>query len=76
MALRGGLLPTGDLENRIKELHYGMEIGRTSCHQFLGQSVPRADDRRGLRTVAGAAIASGAHGLRPGTSLHANASAF
>jgi len=54
----------GDLENRIKELHYGMEIGRTSCTSFLGQSVPRADDRRGLRTVAGAAIASGAHGLR------------
>jgi len=25
---------TGDLENRIKELHYGMEIGRTSCTSF------------------------------------------
>ena len=24
----------GDLENRIKELHYGMEIGRTSCTSF------------------------------------------
>jgi Transposase DDE domain group 1 len=24
----------GDLENRIKELHYGMEIGRTSCMNF------------------------------------------
>jgi Transposase DDE domain group 1 len=24
----------GDLENRIKELHYGMEIGRTSCSHF------------------------------------------
>ena len=24
----------GDLENRIKELHYGMEIGRTSCSNF------------------------------------------
>jgi hypothetical protein len=24
----------GDLENRIKELHYGMEIGRTSCTDF------------------------------------------
>jgi hypothetical protein len=24
----------GDLENRIKELHYGMEIGRTSCKSF------------------------------------------
>jgi Transposase DDE domain group 1 len=26
--------PRGDLENRIKELHYGMEIGRTSCTNF------------------------------------------
>ena len=25
----------GDIENRIKELHYGMEIGRTSCTKFL-----------------------------------------
>ncbi len=24
----------GDVENRIKELHYGMEIGRTSCPNF------------------------------------------
>ena len=24
----------GDIENRIKELHYGMEIGRTSCTSF------------------------------------------
>ncbi len=24
----------GDLENRIKELRYGMEIGRTSCTNF------------------------------------------
>ncbi len=24
----------GDMENRIKELHYGMEIGRTSCTSF------------------------------------------
>lgn len=24
----------GDVENRIKELHYGMEIGRTSCPDF------------------------------------------
>ena len=24
----------GDVENRIKELHYGMEIGRTSCTDF------------------------------------------
>ena len=24
----------GDIENRIKELHYGMQIGRTSCSSF------------------------------------------
>jgi len=24
----------GDIENRIKELHYGLEIGRTSCTDF------------------------------------------
>lgn len=24
----------GDIENHIKELHYGMEIGRTSCTSF------------------------------------------
>ena len=24
----------GDIENRIKELHYGMEVGRTSCTDF------------------------------------------
>jgi hypothetical protein len=24
----------GDIENRIKELHEGMEIDRTSCHSF------------------------------------------
>ncbi|MCA9757148.1 MAG: IS1380 family transposase [Candidatus Eisenbacteria bacterium] len=25
----------GEIENRIKELHYGVDIGRTSCHRFL-----------------------------------------
>jgi len=28
------LLSTGDVENRIKELHDGMQIGRTSCSNF------------------------------------------
>ena len=27
--------PRGDVENRIKELHDGMQIGRTSCSNFL-----------------------------------------
>jgi hypothetical protein len=26
--------PRGDIENRIKELHDGMQIGRTSCSNF------------------------------------------
>jgi Transposase DDE domain group 1 len=26
--------PRGDVENRIKELHHGMQIGRTSCTNF------------------------------------------
>jgi hypothetical protein len=49
----------GDLENRIKELHYGMEIGRISCSSFWANPVPRADDRCGLRTDPGTAVATG-----------------
>ncbi len=37
----------GDIENRIKELHYGMEIGRTSCTNFW------ANQFRVLMTAAG-----------------------
>ena len=29
-----GYCQRGDLENRIKELHYGMEIGRTVAQTF------------------------------------------
>ena len=25
----------GDMENRLKELHHGLELDRTSCHRFL-----------------------------------------
>jgi len=46
----------GDLENRIKELHYGMENWTHQLHEFLGQSIPRVDDCRGLRTDAGTAL--------------------
>ena len=28
----------GDIENRIKELHDGMQIGRTSCSNFLANT--------------------------------------
>lgn len=40
----------GDLENRIKELHYGMEIGRTSCTSFW------ANQFRVLMTAAAYAL--------------------
>ena len=40
----------GDLENRIKELHYGMEIGRTSCTKFW------ANQFRVLMTAAAYAL--------------------
>ena len=55
-------------------LYGGGQWGRWAylLHQFLGQSVPRADDRRGLRTDAGTAVASGSHRLRSGTSLHSS----
>ena len=36
----------GDIENRIKELHHGLEIDRTSCSRFL------ANQLRGLLTGA------------------------
>ena len=36
----------GDLENRLKELHYGLEMDRTSCSKF------RANQFRVLLTLA------------------------
>ncbi len=36
----------GDIENRIKELHHGLDIDRTSCTRFL------ANQLRGLLTAA------------------------
>src|SRR5882762_5316565 len=70
MALRGGLLPTGGSRKSHKGTALRHGDWPHQLHQFLGQSVPRADDRRGLRTDAGTAIASGSHGLRSGTSLN------
>jgi DDE family transposase len=29
----------GDVENRLKELHYGLEMDRTSCSKFLANQV-------------------------------------
>ena len=39
-------VPRGDIENRIKELHHGLALGRTSCHSF------RANQFRVLLTAA------------------------
>jgi Transposase DDE domain group 1 len=36
----------GDIENRVKELHHGLEIDRTSCSRFL------ANQLRGLLSAA------------------------
>ena len=36
----------GDIENRIKELHHGLEIDRTSCNRFL------ANQLRGLLSAS------------------------
>jgi len=33
--LRGDLLPAATVENRLKELHHGLEMDRTSCSRFL-----------------------------------------
>src|SRR2546430_4073258 len=70
MALRGGLLPTGG----SRKSHQGTTLRHGDwphqLHQFRGQSVPGSDDRCGLRTDAGAALAPGPHGLCSGTSLN------
>jgi hypothetical protein len=36
--LRAGYCQRGDVENRIKELRDGMQIGRTSCSNFLANT--------------------------------------
>jgi len=51
----------GNLENRIKELHYAWNC-RTSCTSFLGQSVPCLMTAAAYVLLQEAAIASGAHG--------------
>jgi hypothetical protein len=33
-AVYGWYCQRGDLENRLKELHHGLEVDRTSCHRF------------------------------------------
>ncbi len=53
----------GDVENRIKELHHGLEIDRTSCSRFL------ANQLRGLLTAA-------AYVLYQELRLHAARTAF
>ena len=60
----------GDLENRIKELHYGMEIGRTSCTSFWANQLRVLIDRGSLRVDAGTTLRPGWHRFCACTSLH------
>ena len=57
-----------NVENRIKELHHGLEIDRTSCTRFLANQLRGLADRRRLRALPGVAPARRAHRLpiRPG----------
>jgi len=56
----------GEIENRIKELHHGLQLDRTSC-RASGQPVSRPAHRRCLRPHAGDQTASPTHhpGPRP-----------
>ena len=53
----------GDIENRIKELHHGLEIDRTSCSRFL------ANQFRVLLTAAAYVLMQELRGRAAGTSL-------
>ena len=53
----------GDIENRIKELHHGLEIDRTSCSRFL------ANQLRVLLTAAAYVLMQELRGRAAGTSL-------
>lgn len=55
----------GDDENRIKELHYGLELDRTSCHRSL------ANQLRVLMTAAAYVWMQELRRLAKGTSLAA-----
>jgi len=67
-ALREGLLQRGDLEIALRNCTTAWNWTH-QLHEFLGQSIPRVDDCRGLRTDAGTALTFGSHGVRAGTSL-------
>jgi hypothetical protein len=55
----------GDAENRIKELHHGLEMDRTSCNSFL------ANQFRVLMTAAAYVLMQEMRRLAAGTSLAA-----
>ncbi len=59
----------GDVENRIKELHDGMQIGRTSCSNFWANTFRVVLTAGGLRADAGDTPPLGSDSLRPGASL-------
>ena len=58
----------GDVENRLKELHHGLELDRTSCSRFLANQFRVLLTAGGVRPVPGAAAPRRGHGLcrRPG----------
>jgi Transposase DDE domain group 1 len=64
----------GDLENRIKELHYGTALRDGNwthqLHEFLGQSVACLDDRGSLRVDAGTTLRPGRHRFCACTSIY------
>jgi Transposase DDE domain group 1 len=51
----------GDMENRLKELHHGLALDRTSCHRFL------ANQFRVLLTVAAYILFQSLQAHAPGT---------
>ena len=55
------LCARGDIENRIKELHDGLQIGRTSCCRFWANQLRVLLTGRGLRLDARTPVARGSH---------------
>jgi hypothetical protein len=61
----------GDCENRIKELHHGLELDRTSCSRFLANQLRVQITAAAYCPDARASPEGAGHGLRPRASLDA-----
>lgn len=57
----------GDMENRLKDLHEGLSMDRTSCSSFKANQFRVLADARRLRTDATTAARRAPHRLRAGT---------